>query len=143
MKFFHYGKDGGPESTVWGFWIVEIKSLFSIALLRFENGSREAYHNHAFNAISWLLSGSLEENILGWRAVDKVVHTPSLRPIWTPWRRFHKVNSVGRSWVLSFRGPWNKVWREYDPVNGMLTEMKSGRHITRSVYDHYITTGNS
>ena len=49
MKLFKYMKDGGPESTVWGYFLIEIKSLFTIVLLHFKNGSREAYHNHAFN----------------------------------------------------------------------------------------------
>ena len=56
MKLCYVGKDGGPESTVWGFWLIEIKKLFSVALLCFENGSREAFHTHAFNSVSWVLT---------------------------------------------------------------------------------------
>lgn len=61
MKFLYYGKNGGPESRVWGYFLIEIKSLFSIVLLRFENGSRDAYHTHAFHCFSWLLRGHLTE----------------------------------------------------------------------------------
>ena len=42
MRLFFYGKDGGQYSTVWGYWLIEIKSLFSVVLLRFEGDSREA-----------------------------------------------------------------------------------------------------
>lgn len=112
MKLFSYGKDGGPESTVWGFWFIEIKCLFSIVILCFENGTRSAYHNHAFNSISWLLKGRLIEYLL----FDKVIkYTPSIFPILTYKNTFHKVNSDGRSWVISFRGPWSKTWNEYLP----------------------------
>jgi len=56
-------KDGGPDSTVTGYWLIESKKWFSIVLLKFEGKSREAFHTHAFNAISWLLKGKLIEHI--------------------------------------------------------------------------------
>ena len=49
---FKASKDGGPDSTVWMYGI-EVKWLFSILLLRFEDGSRDAYHSHAFDCVSW------------------------------------------------------------------------------------------
>src|ERR1041385_5982109 len=57
MKLFYRGKDGGPESSVTGWWLIEAKKMFSIALLKFEGASMEAYHDHAFNSISWVLRG--------------------------------------------------------------------------------------
>lgn len=123
MKLLHYGKDGGGESTVWGFWLIEWKKLFSIAVLRFENGSRDAYHNHAFNAISWVLSGKLVECPIDG---NKTVYKPSFRPIWTPRSMFHKVLSEGRTWVLTFRGSWVEEWNEYLPEEGLIT-LQDGR----------------
>jgi hypothetical protein len=123
MKLFRFGKDGGPESTVWGFWFIEIKPLFSIVLLCFENGTRDAYHNHAFSAVSWLLWGTQREEIFpgpvlarhepqpGWVNIRR----PSWRPIITRRTKFHRVYSLGRSWVLSFRGPWADKWVEFRP----------------------------
>lgn len=134
MRLFYKGKDGGYESTVWGFWLCEFKSLFSIVLLCFENGSREAFHEHAFHSINWVLKGKLvEENLrelVGHRltAPRWVVYFPSWRPIWTPRSRFHKVASEGRTWVLSFRGPWKKTWREYVPNTGLVT-LTHGRRV--------------
>lgn len=124
MKFCYVGKDGGQESTVWGFWPIEIKGLFSVALLCFEDGSREAYHNHAFNSVSWLLKGRLLECI---HKGAKVHYKPSLRPIRTPWYVFHKVISHGRSWVLTFRGPWKDTWKEFRPLENREVTLTHGR----------------
>lgn len=110
MKFFETTKDGGDESTVWAHWFFELKGLASAALLRFENGTREAYHSHAFNCVSWVLWGELVEQHLDGR-VD--VHRPGLRPVITRRDTFHKVRSVGRTWVLTFRGPWVDTWQEF------------------------------
>lgn len=120
MKFLCVTKDGGPESTVWAHWVVELKGLFSIVLLRFEDGSRDAYHSHAFDAISWVLKGRLLEEHAPSPAdlyfdEHTDVHYAGLRPVITRRSTFHKVTSVGRTWVLSFRGPWSKTWREAVP----------------------------
>jgi hypothetical protein len=109
MKIFKRGKDGGEESHVHGYWLIEIKSLFSIAVLRFENGSREVYHNHAFDCISWVLNGGLVECHKNGRIQ---LHSPSLFPIITRRDTYHKVYSTGRTWVFTIRGPWTKEWNE-------------------------------
>ena len=41
MKFFGFGSDGGENSGVTGFWLFEIKSLFSIAILKFAKGTKK------------------------------------------------------------------------------------------------------
>jgi hypothetical protein len=116
MKFFSYEKDGGKESRVWGLFIVEIKSLFSIVLLHFKDGSREAYHSHAFNSLSWVLKGKLTEFLYSGRIN---VYIASRVPIITRRANLHMVKSTGDTWVLSFRGPWAKTWHEVIPgANG-------------------------
>lgn len=128
MKLLSKGKDGGPESKVWGYWLIESKLLGSIALLRFEDGSREAYHDHAFNAISWLLSGELvEDNLNTMKQVN--VYQPSLKPIITRKDTFHRVTSVGRSWAITFRGPWQNEWHEHIPVDGTNLTLTHGRKV--------------
>jgi hypothetical protein len=109
LLIFAKGKDGGPESKVHGYWLFRSKSLFTIALLRFDHGSREAYHSHAFNSISWVLKGALYE-----MAVDKDnYYEPSLKPIITKRETLHKVYGVTpHTWVLTFRGPWVDTWHE-------------------------------
>lgn len=118
MRLFAYGKDGGPESLVWGYWLIELKWLFSIVLLCFEDGTREAYHDHAFNAVSWVLRGRLREQYLGSFGDIHITHTPTWRPIITRRSTFHQVRSTGRTWVLSFRGPWADRWHEYVQGDG-------------------------
>lgn len=126
MRFFSKSKDGGPYSTVTGYWLVEIKGLFSVALLHFGPGSREEYHDHAFDAISWLLKGRLEEHHLNG---DVQIHKPRLRPILTWKDTFHKVFSNSDSWALTFRGPWNKTWHEYDPKKEQYITLADGREV--------------
>jgi hypothetical protein len=123
MRLFKRMKDGGPLSKVHGFFLVEIKSLFSIVLLRFDDGARDAFHTHAFNAWSWVLDGCLVEEELITASPDTCctrtrVYTPSLRPIYTPRECFHKVTSFGTTWALTFRGPWVDKWLEYTGERG-------------------------
>lgn len=125
MKIFKRMKDGGPESTVTGYWLIEAKSLLSVAILRFDGKSREAYHNHAFNCISWVLKGKLTETML-----DGLVreYPPSWRPFITTREDFHKVDSDGQTFVLTFRGPWAKTWNEF--TDKFIT-LESGRKIVQ------------
>ena len=128
MKLLRYAKDGGPESTVSGFFIVEIKSLFSIVLLRFEDGSRDAYHEHAFNSVSWVLRGKLKEHHKN--RLPNTTYEAGWRPVVTKRSTFHKVTSIGRTWVLSFRGPWSKTWREWVPQQGYKTLTHGRKEVT-------------
>ena len=124
MKLLQKCKDGGPESTVTGWFLVEAKKLLSVAVLRFSDGSREAYHSHAFNCISWVLRGRLEEVHLDGHVV---VHKPSWGPILTYRDTFHKVYSRGDTWVFTLRGPWVDEWREYLPNQGRFVTLTHGR----------------
>lgn len=130
MKLFHKAKDGGPDSKVTGYWLIESKRFFSIVLLRFDQGSREAFHTHAFNAVSFVLSGRLREvfptsaNV--W--LDGVVYKPSMKPIYTTRKRFHKVSGEAPvTWALSFRGPWDATWKEYLPNEQKEITLTNGR----------------
>ena len=128
MKLFYIGKDGGKDSTVTGFWLIEIKSLFSIALLRFDNGSRDQFHSHAFNCISWVLHGKLREEIFPPERYDNI-YKAGIRPVITKRSTFHRVLSMGTTWVLTFRGPWAKQWMEYDPNTHMSSVLTHGRKV--------------
>lgn len=126
MRLFYKGKDGGYESTVTGYWLCEFKRLFSIVLLRFDNGTREAYHSHAFNCISWVLKGALKEEHHSSGHIE--MYSPSLWPVVTRRDTFHQVNSIGTTWVLSFRGPWTKTWNEFIPAAKEMVTLSNGRN---------------
>lgn len=119
-------KDGGPESTVFGYFLIEIKSLFSIVVLNFKDGSREAYHNHAFNAITWIFKGKTKECLLNG---ETYLNNTSFIPIITKRNRFHKVISYGNTWAIQFRGPWRKTWKEYLPNEKRFITLLQGRKI--------------
>lgn len=130
MKFFTKRKDGGDESTVTGYWLIEWKGLFSICLLKFEGKSREAFHTHAFNCFSWVVKGKLFEEFLNG---EKREHPASFMPFITRRTDFHKVSSNGTSWVLSFRGPWKKYWKEFRPFVSTIVTLKDGRQVVDQV----------
>ncbi len=127
MKFFSKVKDGGPESKVHAYFLAEVKSLFSIALLRFDRGSREAFHTHAFDCISWVLKGKLSEELKK-EGPRFRLYPPSLLPVITRRETFHKVKGLAdRTWVLTFRGPWAKTWKEYLPNEARSVTLTHGR----------------
>ena len=136
MRFFKIPKDGGPLSKVWGLFVIEWKSLFSIVVLRFDDGARDAaYHAHAFNAVSWVLKGTLGEETVSSLGVRPVTswktYRPSWRPIYTPRDCFHKVHSIGTTWAITFRGPWVGKWKEYLPnENKIITLTRKQNHLT-------------
>jgi hypothetical protein len=125
MKFFFKRKDGGKESTVTGYWLIEAKQLFSIVLLRFDQGSRDVYHSHAFAALTWWLRGEATESELGKLGVRK--WRPSFWPKYTPTSCTHKVFANKKTWALSIRGPWKNTWREYHPKTGNYIILTHGR----------------
>ena len=132
MRFLSKVKDGGPDSTVDAFVLVEIKPLFSIMLLKFNSGTREAYHSHAFNALTWFICGDMLE--LG---PDGRTHSyrRSILPKFTPKSLMHKVISYGTSWCFTVRGPWEDQWVEYDGLN--LTTLTHGRkEIKKELVSH-------
>lgn len=131
MKLFFKRTDGGPETNVIGYWLIEWKSVFSIALLRFSKGSRENYHSHAFNAISWILSGQLlEHRIFPEQRQSSRWMEPSLLPVYTGRDNLHKVfGQAPVTWALTFRGPWSKTWKEYNAKSDTITTLTHGREV--------------
>lgn len=109
-RFFKKSYDGGPNSGVTGYWLVEDKSRFSIVLLHFKPGTRDAFHSHAFNALSIWLWGKVTEEYPDSEAV-KVFYPGSVK--YTPKHLMHRIRAGNRgAWCLSFRGPWDQTWKE-------------------------------
>jgi hypothetical protein len=74
--------------------------------------------------MSWVIAGELREETIDGQFN---IYKPSRRPIFTGRRVFHQVRSVGRTWVLSLRGPWSKTWHEYHPNTGATITLTHGR----------------
>lgn len=129
MRIFYKGKDGGLDSPVTGYWLVEIKYLFSIVLLKFNNGRREQFHTHAFNALTWFIKGNMQEERLLAGQRKFRIYKRSLIPKLTKRDNLHRVYSIGTSWCFSIRGPWAKTWKEYDEQTNTLTTLTSGRRV--------------
>jgi hypothetical protein len=123
MKLFKKGYDGGPDSGVTGYWLIELKPLFSVVLLKFSPGSRESFHSHAFNAVTFWLKGKILEEDLNTQTKP---WAPSLRPKLTRRNKFHRVIAGPEgAWAISFRGPWSRMWQEYK--DDRLINLSNGR----------------
>lgn len=125
-------RDGGPESNV-RYYGIEIKKFFSITLLCFGKGSRPVYHSHAFNSISWVLTGGLfETKIEAKNVLSPRWHWPSVVPVMTYRTTYHQVMGVkDKNWVISFRGPWKNRWYEHHPDKSIV--LTHGRKVVDEV----------
>ena len=112
MRLFTKAPDGGKDSGVTAYFLIEWKGLFSIALLRFNEGSRDSYHSHAFNAITWWLKGLVVEKRIDLEHEKHTCYAPSLVPKYTSRENMHVIHAVNNSWALTFRGPWKDEWKE-------------------------------
>jgi hypothetical protein len=123
-RLFYVKPDGGKDSGVTAYFLIEWKVLFSIGILHFKKGTREAYHNHAFNALTWWLKGSVTEAKLNatfdgknnliekYEDIERNYIT-SLIPKYTSRNNFHKVLSHTDTWALTFRSRWKDTWMEF------------------------------
>ena len=122
-RFFFRKFDGGKDSGVTGYFLIEWKILFSIGLLRFTKGSRESFHSHAFNGLSWFIWGRITEHLLSGETKE---FGPSLLPKFTKRSCFHRVYAHNTTYVLTLRGSWVDFWQEHRP-SGKLVTLTHGR----------------
>lgn len=125
-KLFCKRHDGGKNSGVIAYFLIEWKALFSIALLKFEdNSTRENWHSHAFHAITFWLKGLVIEE----RYKDGLtIFFPSFTPKITPRNNVHRIVPIETTWALSIRGPWKDQWIEVDK-DGNEIKLTHGRKI--------------
>lgn len=128
MKLFTKMRDGGPESPVIGYFLVEIKSLFSVVFLHF-GGTREDYHSHAFNAVTIWLTGLVFELIRATDGTYTCLPWQAGQVKYTRRGTMHKVVPQQNAWALSFRGPWAKTWQEYRPAEDRIVTLAHGRKV--------------
>lgn len=139
-KFFYKKYDGGKESGVIGYFLIEWKPVFSIGLLKFNKGSRENYHSHAFNALTWWLKGLVKEcklnasfdkknNLLNKYGDIENNYYPSLIPKYTTRSNIHKVFAFKDTWAITLRGSWKDTWKEFNPQTNKVITLTHGRQI--------------
>lgn len=122
-------KDGGKNSPVDAYFLIESKPLFSIALLKFNKGTREEYHSHAFDAMTWFIKGDLvEDRIINGKNVYKK-YTRSLIPKVTLKENLHRVTALEDSWCFTIRGRWVDKWKEYSEKKKVTTVLTHGRKV--------------
>lgn len=121
MRVLDKAPDGGKHSGVTAYFLIENKRLFSIALLKFNTGSREAFHEHAFNAVTLWLKGRVREHHLNGRPLEFKAGDVKF----TARSTFHKIEALEPTWALSIRGPWVDRWRESRA--GKLVTLTHGR----------------
>lgn len=116
-RLFYTKPDGGNDSGVTAYFLIEWKILFSIGILKFNEGSREAYHSHAFNALTWWICGMATESRLVeehvWMRYSWTNYKRSWKPKHTTRDNLHKVVAHTKSWAFTIRGPWEDTWYEY------------------------------
>lgn len=126
-RIFYRKPDGGKESGVTGYFLIEWKPLFSIGVLHFKKGSREAFHSHAFNAVTFWLKGKVTE--VKHPTNTQADFAAGLKPKYTPRENFHKVIAHEDTFALTFRGPWLDYWYEFK--NGKSVVLTHGRKILK------------
>ena len=114
VELFKKSSDGGVNSGVTGYWLIEWKKGFSICFLQFKPNNRENFHSHAFNAYTWWLNGLVVEKFPDSKAR---AWKPSLKPKYTPRENMHKIELFSDKpvWAFSIRGPWQDTWHELTP----------------------------
>ena len=132
MRFMEICKDGGPKSPVTSLTLIEIKGLFSIMFLKFNKGTREDFHNHAFSALTWFIKGNLVEERIVSGAKKYHTYRLSMKPKFTPTNNLHRVHAHQDSWCFSIRGPWKKNWNEYNEQTNTTETLANGRTIVNS-----------
>ena len=119
-------KDGGHKSPVDAYFVIEIKSLFSIAILKFNKGGRVEYHTHAFSAWTWFITGVLWEQDIDGSWYEYVRKWKAKK---TPRNKNHRVLAKQDSWCITIRGPWCETWAEYNPDTNTTTKLTHGRKV--------------
>lgn len=122
MNIFCKRADGGKDSGVTAYFLIEWKAVISIAILHFREGSREGFHSHAFNALTWWIRGAVIESKPDGYSKN---YYPSFIPKYTPRENCHKVTALQDTYALTIRGPWVNKW--YEIKNGNKIWLTHGR----------------
>lgn len=125
VRFLCKRNDGGKDSGVYSYNLIEWKGGFSIALLKFNPNLREAFHSHAFNAFTFWLKGEVLEEFPD----KKPIKWNPLSWKYTPRENMHKITVIKPAWALTIRGKWVDCW--FELRSGEKVTLTHGRKIIK------------
>jgi len=119
------------EGPVHVYTLFEIKWLGGILLHKFETEEQDRFHDHAFNAVAFTLSGSYEEEILTPKGIVKRTVRHLFQPRWIPRDYCHRIlKAQPNTWTILFFGPWRSYWHEYFHKTNTWFTYTWGRKVT-------------
>jgi hypothetical protein len=101
------------DQSVTELTILEWKRFFSIKLFNFHptTGDQDRFHNHAFNAVSILLSGDYMEEIIDYGQIVPLKRSRK-RLLFIPKDSYHRITKSNGCRTLLITGPWGKEFKE-------------------------------
>ena len=111
-KILHYDKTSLGVGNIKRFVVFEFKYLGGIIVNVFNTVDQDRFHSHAFHAVSLMLRGFYNEDVvIGNTTIVKKI-TPGIRFI--PKNYIHKIKDSSKNAIsITFGGPWDKTWNEY------------------------------
>lgn len=103
------------------YFLIEIKSLFSIILTHLAPHGTTTMHSHPFKALTFWLYGFGTEFNCNYELKSLYPGKVKLTS-----KDFHAIGTKDSgAWFLTFRGPWSDTWQEYR--NGKPITLTHGR----------------
>lgn len=111
-KLLHLDKVTLGTGTITRFTLVELKFIGGIILNIFNTTTQDRFHTHAFPALSFMLKGFYNENILHPNGkIEKRKIIPGIRYI--PTYCNHQILDSSRNAIsITIMGPWGYSWSE-------------------------------
>lgn len=133
-KLMHFDRTSIGVGDIARFTIFEWKPIGGIIINVFNTTDQNRFHTHAFPAVSLMLRGTYEEDVMDLETPGHPVHTKhtSLGFRFIPRQYCHKIRKSSKNAVsITFEGPWKAIWAEYFD-NGRVKEYTWGREV---IYD--------
>ena len=111
MQIFQLVKISLGEGYLHRLAIIEIKSLFSIYVHKFNTIAQDRFHTHAFNGLAFVIKGGYDEEYKDSTGIHLKTIKPGFRYI--PREYNHRLlKSKPNTISILFAGPWGKYWTE-------------------------------
>lgn len=126
-KIFHYDKTSLGVGNIQRFIFFEFKFFGGIILNIFNTHNQDRFHSHAFHAISLMLKGAYNEDVIENNKIITKNIKPGIRFISRSY--IHKIKESELNTIsVTFEGPWQQIWNEYFD-NGRIKTYSWGRKV--------------